>query len=100
MCSARLSTGVPDAQTADEMHSVLALRPATCLPSVLLADYNTWLVWTGAAGAYGQPTPTTGRADYLYSEMERRGYHLCPGEGAVADAVQQAKETRGQRAAD
>ena len=76
VCSARLSTGVPDAQTADEMYQVLSLRPPTSLPSIVLADYNTRLAWTGAAGAHGQPLPTTGRADYLFSELERRGYQL------------------------
>ncbi|CAE7866414.1 unnamed protein product [Symbiodinium sp. KB8] len=78
VCSARLSTGVSDAQTAEEANEVLSLRPPTALPSILLADFNTQLKWTKAAGERGQALPTTGRADYLFSELERRRYRLHP----------------------
>ena len=82
VCSARLSTGVADAVTAEEVHDILQIRPPTSLPSVVLADFNTPLRWTRSAGAHGQMMPTSGRADYLLSEMERRRYQLhAPGEG-------------------
>ena len=76
VCSARLSTGVTDDVTADEMRQVLRARPPTTLPSVVLADFNTHLRWTSAAGCLGQPMPTSGRADFLCSEVERHGYQL------------------------
>ena len=92
VCSARLSTGVPDSQTADEACQLLSLRPPTALPSVVLADFNTRLKWTGAAGRYGQPMPTTGRADYLHSELERRGYQLHAPEQGQWDPAARAGE--------
>ena len=73
---ARLSTGVSDDVRADEAQQVLKLRPPSTLPSVLLADLNTQLRWTNAAGPMGQPLPTCGRSDYLIAEMEREGYRL------------------------
>ena len=80
--SARMSTGVPDSRTAEEAHDILSLRPPSSLPSILLADFNTHLRWTKAAGEHGQAMPTTGRADYLLAELERRRYQLHPpGEG-------------------
>ena len=51
ICSARLSTGVTDDVTADECQRLLRLRPPTGIPSVLLADFNTLLRWTGSSGA-------------------------------------------------
>ena len=75
-CSARLSTGVTDDVTADECQRLLCLRPPTGLPSVILADFNTQLRWTGAAGRFGQPLPTSGRADFLMAELEKVGYGL------------------------
>ena len=74
VCSARLSTGVSDDVTAEEMRLVLRCRPPTTLPSIVLADFNTQLKWTSAAGPLGQVLPSSGRADFLCSEVERQGY--------------------------
>ena len=74
--SARLSTGVADDVTADEIQQFLSLRPPSTVASVLLADFNTHLRWTNAAGPLGQPMPTTGRADYLLNELGKQGYSL------------------------
>ena len=74
VCSARLSTGVSDDVTAEEMRQVLRCRPPTTLPSIVLADFNTQLKWTSAAGPLGQVLPSSGRADFLCSEVERQGY--------------------------
>ncbi|CAE7734694.1 R1A1-element\ORF2 [Symbiodinium sp. CCMP2592] len=78
--SARLSTGVTDDVTADEMQQVLQLRPPSVLASVVLADYNAQIRWTNAAGAQGQALPTSGRLDFLLGELDRQGYSLrAPG---------------------
>ena len=74
VCSARLSTGVSDDVTAEEMRQVLRCRPPTTLPSIVLADFNTQLKWTSAAGPLSQVLPSSGRADFLCSEVERQGY--------------------------
>ncbi|CAE7940376.1 unnamed protein product, partial [Symbiodinium necroappetens] len=97
VCSARMSTGVSDAQTAEEAHDVLSLRPPTALPSVILADFNTQLKWTRAAGERGQIMPTTGRADYLQSELERRRYHMHPPGAAQWDTPTSRPRRRGVR---
>ena len=75
--SARLSTGVTDDVTADEMQTFLKLRPAVPAQSVLLADFNTKLSWSGGAGKVGQLRSTCGRTDNVLSEVETHGFQFC-----------------------
>ena len=95
--STRLSTGVSDDVTADEIQQVLKLRPPSTLPSILMADFNTQLRWTNAAGPVGQPLPTSGRADYLISEVEREGYRLHAPEASQWDVPTSRPRRRNAR---
>ena len=61
--SARLSTGVTDDITAEEVQDLLRLRPALPNQVVLMADYNTKLAWSAGGGPRGHARPTSGRAD-------------------------------------
>ena len=76
--SVRLSTGVTDDITAEEIQDFLRLRPARPHQVVLMADYNTRLSWTAGGGPRGHVRPTTGRADNLVTELEGRGLQMCP----------------------
>ena len=75
--SARLSTGVPDSTTAEEIQVFLKLRPKVPSQAVLLSDFNTRLTWSAGAGRIAQPSPSCGRADYLVSEIETQHFLMC-----------------------
>ena len=76
--SARLSTGVTDDITAEEVQDFLRLRPPHPNQVVLMADYNTRLNWSAGGGQRGHVRPASGRADNLVTELEGRGLQLCP----------------------
>ena len=76
--SLRLSTGVSDDVTAQEIQEFLQLRPHQPERAVLLGDLNTRLTWSSGTGQLGQVRPSNGRADYLVSEVESRQFQLCP----------------------
>ncbi|CAE7390465.1 unnamed protein product [Symbiodinium sp. CCMP2592] len=97
VASARLSTGVTDDITAQEIQEFLKLRPPLPNRAVLLADFNTQLKWASAGGSVGKPQPTTGRADYLTSELETRGYQLCPPKPPQWDVPTSRPRRRGAR---
>ena len=80
--SARLSTGVTDDITADEVQELIALRPPNPRLVVLMADFNTKMAWGRGGGSRGHFRPTSGRADNLLSEVEGKGFQFCaPKEG-------------------
>ena len=76
--SFRLSTGVADDVTAQEMQDFLQLRPHQPSQAVLLGDFNTRLTWSAGAGRVGQVRPSNGRADYVVSEVESKQFQFCP----------------------
>ena len=75
--SARLSTGVTDDVTAEEVQELIALRPPNPHVVVLMADFNTRMAWSRGGGSRGQFRPTSGRADNLLSEVEGKGFQFC-----------------------
>ena len=76
--SARLSTGVTDDVTAEEVQELLALRPPSPQLVILMADFNTRMAWSRGGGSRGCFRPTSGRADNLLAEVEGKGLQLCP----------------------